>query len=241
MVATATLAAVVVAVLVVVADDPDVTDRADTAGEGSYSPRVDPADFTTQIDNPYLPLVPGRRWVYRGRSDEGEERDVVEVTRRTREVMGVRTVVVRDRVWLEDELLEDTFDWYAQDRNGNVWYFGEETKEFDHGRVSTEGSWEAGVDGAEPGIAVPAHPEVGDRYRQEYLPGVAEDMVEVLSVDERAQVPAGAFDHLLMTKDFTPLEPDVVEHKYYARGIGVVSEVVVQGGSERVELVSVTG
>ena len=138
--------------------------------------------------------------------------------------------------------MEDTRDWYAQDEDGNLWYLGEQTKEYEHGKVkSTEGSWEAGVDGAEAGIVLPAKPEVGLAYRQEYLKGEAEDEARILSVDERAEVPSGAFDHVLMTKDFTRLEPDLVEHKFYARDVGPVLTVAVSGGSDREELVSFTG
>jgi hypothetical protein len=162
------------------------------------------------------------------------------VTREIRQVMGVPCVVVRDVVTVEGELIEETFDWYAQDKAGNVWYFGEEAKEYENGvAVSTGGSWEAGVDGAMPGMIMRADPQVGDRYRQEYYEGEAEDMAEVLGLNESASVPYGSFSELLMTKDWTPLEPDFAEHKYYARGIGLVLEVIVEGGSGRVELVEI--
>jgi hypothetical protein len=220
-------------------DDPEAVSA--TERPSSPSPSVEPARFTSQVDNPFLPLVPGTRWVYEGDTEDGRERIVVEVTGETRRIMGVDCVVVRDTVTLDGEVTEDTFDWYAQDDAGAVWYFGEDTTAFEDGVPSKEGSWEAGVDGAEPGIAMEADPQVGDAYRQEYLAGEAEDHGEVLSLDEHAAVPFGTFDHVLMTEDTTPLEPDVVEHKYYARGIGVVLEVDVAGGSERVELVELTG
>ncbi|MGH8867399.1 MAG: hypothetical protein ACRDYU_05305 [Actinomycetes bacterium] len=202
----------------------------------------DPADFTTEIDNRYLPWTPGARYVYRGTSEDGTERVVVEVTDRTRTVMGVEAVVVRDTVTVDGELVEDTEDWYAQDAEGNVWYLGEDTTEFENGKaVSHAGAWEAGVDGAEPGIVMPAHPRVGQTYRQEYLEGEAEDAAEMLSLDEKVSGPTGAYDRVVMTKDYTPLEPDVLEHKLYAPGVGLVLEVGVSGGSSRVELVKATG
>jgi hypothetical protein len=201
----------------------------------------DPARFTTTIDNPYLPFEPGTRMVYRERSDDGRGREVVTVTRRTRTVQGVETVVVRDRAFVEGELVEDTRDWYAQDRRGDVWYFGENTKEYEDGKVvSTEGSWRAGRAGARAGVVMPARPKVGDSYYQEYAPGAALDQATVLRLDAERTVPYGSFDELLVTKDFTELEPDVVEHKFYARGIGVVLEKLVRGGRERVALVQVT-
>jgi hypothetical protein len=141
-------------------------------------------------------------------------------------------------VRLDGALIEDTVDWYAQDQQGNVWYFGEDTKEYEHGRaVSDHGSWEAGFKGAQPGIVMEASPQVGDRYRQEYFEGEAEDMAKVIAVDATATVPAGSYTDVVKTKDFTPLEPKLREHKYYARGVGVVLEVTFRGGSERAELV----
>ena len=159
----------------------------------------------------------------------------------TREVFGIETRVVHDVVTEDGALVEDTFDWYAQDADGNVWYFGEETKEFEDGKVATTaGSWEAGVDGAQPGVLVPADPEVGMTYRQEYLEGEAEDAAAVLSLDEQAEVPFGRFDGVLMTKEWTPLEPEILEHKFYARGVGMVLELAISGGSDREELVEHT-
>jgi hypothetical protein len=214
------------------------------SSEGSSLPRgsepanLDPADFVSGVGHPYWPMAPGSRWVYR----EGSQRVVVTVTRRTKRIEGISATVVHDVVTEDGELVEDTWDWYAQDQNGNLWYLGEQTKEYEHGKVkSTEGSWEAGVDGAEAGIVLPAKPEVGMAYRQEYLKGEAEDEARILSVDEKAEVPFGAFDHVLMTKDFTRLEPDLLEHKFYARGVGPVLTVAVSGGSDREELVSFTG
>jgi hypothetical protein len=190
------------------------------------------------VNNPYFPLEPGAQWVYEGRTEDGLERTVVEVTNQTREVMGVTCLVVRDTVTLDGEVIEDTYDWFAQDADGAIWYFGEESSEYEDGEVvSTEGSWESGVDGAQPGIVMPAEPEVGDAYRQEYYPGEAEDQAEVLSVTEAVTVPVGSYDDVLMTEEINPLEPDVVERKYYAKGIGPIMTVQVKGGSEREELV----
>lgn len=209
-------------------------------GDEPYEPVIDPANFVAQIDNQYLPFTPGTIMIYEGESEDGSERIEVEVTQETKEVLGVTCTVIRDRVWVDGELEEDTFDWFAQDKDGNVWYFGEESKEYEDGViVSTGGSWEAGVDGAKPGILMKANPKVGDAYRQEYYEGEAEDLAEVISLNESVSVEYGDFDNCLKTKEWNPLEPDVVENKYYAPGIGVILEVAVKGGSERVELLEV--
>jgi hypothetical protein len=201
---------------------------------------LDPDDFTTEIDNAYWPMAPGSRWVYREAGVEGGQTRVeVTVTKRTKTVMGIAGRVVHDVVTEDGEVVEDTLDWYAQDADGNVWYLGEDTKEYENGKVkSTAGSWEAGVDGAQAGVIIPAHPQLGMKYRQEYYEGEAEDQGEVLAVDEKVTVPFGSFDHVLKTKDSTPLEPALVEHKFYARGVGPVLAVTVSGGSDREELVS---
>jgi hypothetical protein len=202
---------------------------------GSEPVKLDPAHFTTEIDNPYWPMRPGSRWVY----CEGAQRVVVTVTARTERILGIDAVVVHDVVTENGELVEDTYDWYAQDDDGNIWYLGEATKEFENGQVvSTEGSWQAGVDGAQPGILVPGDPEPGMKYRQEYLEGEAEDAGEILALDARVRVPFGAFEDVLQTKDTTPLEPRLVEHKFYAKGVGPVLAKTVSGGSGREELVA---
>jgi hypothetical protein len=205
---------------------------------GSQAVKLDPADFTARIDNPYWPMKPGSRWVYRERDTDGnEQRVVVTVTRKTKRIMGIEARVVHDVVTEDGRLKEDTYDWYAQDRQGNVWYLGEDTKEYEDGKISsTEGSWEAGVDGAQPGVIVPAHPRVGLVYREEYYEGEAEDAAQILSLDERVTVPYGSFVHVVMTKNYTPLEPSVLEHKFYARGVGPVLSISVSGGSDREEL-----
>lgn len=201
----------------------------------------DPATFGRVIDNPYLPFFPGVTMIYRS-SDEGERgREVVHVTRRTKLVQGVEVRVVRDKAFVKGKLVEDTRDWYAQDRAGNVWYFGENTKTIKNGKVvSREGSWRAGRGGAQAGIVMEAHPKIGDSYQQEDAPGVAEDRGTVLGLAAEKTVPYGAFSQMLKTKDFSPIEPDVVEHKFYARGIGSVLEKEVRGGSERLVLVNIT-
>ena len=206
--------------------------------QGGEPANLDPDRFVARIDHPYWPMRPGSRWVYR----EGPERVVVTVTNRRKLVEGIEATVVHDVVSEDGEVVEDTWDWYGQDDDGNLWYLGEQTKELEHGRVvTTKGSWQAGVDGAEAGIVLPAKPEVGQAYRQEYLEGEAEDEARILSVDEQAEVPFGSFAHVLMTKDYTRLEPDLVEHKFYARGVGPVLTVTVSGGSDREELVGYTG
>ena len=210
--------------------------------QGAERVAIDPADFSTRIDNAWWPMKPGSRWVYRATAPDGAaQRVVVTVTTRTKRIAnGVRARVVHDAVTEGGKPVEVTDDWYAQDRCGNVWYLGEDTKEYEDGKVvSTEGSFEAGVDGAQPGVIVPAKPTPGMRYRQEYWAGHAEDRGEVFSLTERAEVPFGYFGkgRVLMTRDLNPLEPKVLEYKFYARGIGPVLAIGVSGGSDREELV----
>lgn len=208
---------------------------------GNYHASLDPSDFVDAIDNPYLPFAPGARWVYEGEADGETERIEVVVSNERRTVMGISATVVRDTVIIDGEVIEDTFDWYAQDRKGNVWYLGEETKEYEDGKVvSTAGSWEAGVDGALPGIAMKAAPEVGDAYRQEYYKGEAEDLAEVVRRGDTATVPFGRYEGLLVIEEWNPLDPDTVEEKSYASLIGLILEVKTAGGNERVELILFT-
>ncbi|AKB28707.1 hypothetical protein MSSIT_1988 [Methanosarcina siciliae T4/M] len=212
----------------------------ETEGEGGYSSVINPDDFVEVIDNPYFPLTPGTTFVYEGESEGEPIRDEVYVTNETRTVMGVKTIVVRDREFEDGELAEETFDWYAQDKDGNVWYFGEDSREYDEGEVvSTEGSWEAGVNGAQPGIIMKGNPQVGDTYRQEYLAGEAEDMAEVVSMNESVSVPYGSFENCLKTREWTPLEPGIEENKYYAAETGLLLEITVRGEAEKLELVEI--
>jgi hypothetical protein len=207
---------------------------------GSEPVNLDPADFTTKIDNRYWPMRPGSRWVYRETDSEGaRQRVVVTVTRRTKLIAnGIRARVVHDVVTEDGKPVEVTDDWYAQDRAGNIWYLGEDTTEYENGKpVSKEGSFEAGVDGAQPGVIMPARPRVGLRYRQEYYKGHAEDRARIFSLRERAEVPFRFFRRTLMTREENPLEPRVLEYKFYARGVGPVLAVSVSGGSDREELV----
>jgi len=213
----------------------------DPGDGGDYAPEIEPARFTTRIDNPFLPLLPGASWLYEAVTEDGDtERIEVTVTEDRRTILGVQTVVVHDVVSIEDEIIEDTYDWFAQDDAGNVWYFGEDSTEYDEGEASTAGSWEAGVDGAQPGIVMLADPEVGTAYREEFYRGEAEDMAQVVAVDGSAETPLGGFDQLVVTINWTPLEPDVVERKFYASGVGVVSETVDEGRDEVVILFEYT-
>lgn len=204
---------------------------------------LDPADFTTRITNPYWPMAPGARWVYRETEPDGTRlKVVITVTNRTRLIAnGVIAREVRDTVTDNGALVEDTLDWYAQDRAGNVWYLGERTTEYVDGKpFSSEGSFEAGVDGAQAGIAMPARPTPGLSYRQEYYAGHAEDAASVLRLGEQAEVPAGHYTAVVVTRDVNPLKAKNVEYKFYARGVGPVLALGVSGGSGREELVSFT-
>lgn len=205
--------------------------------EALYHPSIEPDDFVSEIDNTYFPLVPGTTFTYSSVTPEGTEIVEVVVTEDTKIILGVTCRVVRDTVTLDDELVEDTFDWYAQDEAGNVWYFGEDSKEYEDGEVvSTEGSWEAGVDGAYPGIIMKGHPRLLQTYRQEFLPGEAEDMATVVGLHESVTVPYGTFKDCLRIREFTPLEPGVIAYKYYASGVG---EVLTEEDDLRSELTEV--
>jgi hypothetical protein len=204
----------------------------------SYSPTIDPANFAAKIDNQHFPLEPGTTFIYEGQEEGSAQRTEVYISHKTKEILGVTCVEVSDNVSLDGTLVEATLDWYAQDKDGNVWYFGEDSKEYENGQVvSTAGSWEAGLDGAKPGIVMEAAPKIGDSYRQEYYKGEAEDMADVLSLNESTTVRYGSFNNCLKTKDYTALEPGVAENKYFAPGVGNILTVMIEGGSE---LVSVT-
>lgn len=202
-----------------------------------------PNQFVAGVDNPYFPLIPGTTFEYRSETDDGLETNTVEVTHQTRTILGIAATVVHDRVYLDGELTEDTYDWYAQDASGNVWYLGEASCEIVNDVCeSTEGSWEAGVDGAEAGIQMWADPAAhkGKTYRQEYYEDVAEDVAKVLRLDASASVPYGDFTGCLVTMDSNLLEPGEAEHKYYCPGVGLVLEVEPRGGRTRLELLTVT-
>ena len=203
----------------------------------TVTPVFDPSNYVPNVTHPYLPLVPGTISRFASSSEAIE----VEVLRERKTILGVQTTVVHDRVFASGSLIEDTLDWYAQDREGNVWYLGEDSKSYQNGVVvSTKGSWEAGVNGAQAGIVMLAHPKIGDRYQQEFSAGVAEDMASIKSLDQNVTVPYGTFDHCVQTMEFTPLSPGNRGYKYYAAGVGLVLEVTPRGGQDRVELVSVT-
>jgi len=200
-----------------------------------------PGDFVRRVDNPWFPLIPGTTFVYRGVKDGKVAQDVFSVTSETKTIQGIRCTGVRDRLFLAGRLEERTTDWYAQDVHGNVWYFGESTAELDRaGHVtSTEGSWQAGRNGAQGGIYMTARPKVGQVRRQEYYRGHAEDHFSVLTLRASISVPYVRSSSALLTKEWTPLEPGTLDHKYYVRGIGEVKEVTVKGPTERAELISV--
>ncbi len=212
------------------------------AGTASSSQRgVDPRNFVSRVTNPWFPLTRGWTYVYEGVKDGKPTRDILTVTSRTRLIAGVRATEVHDRLYERGRLEERTIDWYAQDKRGNVWYFGEATAELDpSGHVmSREGSWLTGVNGAQPGIYISGHPRIGQAARQEYYKGHAEDHFQIVRLASSVKVPYIATDKALLTKEWTPLEPGVLDHKYYVRGIGNVAEISVRGPTEKNLLVAI--
>jgi hypothetical protein len=244
LIATAGAAVAAVAAGIGVGANANTSSRSSGLPQGDDPVDLNPAHFSANIDNPRWPMTVGSRWVYRvaDSSELSVERDVIRVTNRTKMIAdGIEARVVSDVVSDHGEPTEVTKDWYAQDSRGNVWYFGEKTVEYRHGQPIDNGSWEAGVDGAMPGVALPAKPKVGMSYREEYSRGEAEDQSRVLALDEQAEVPAGHYKNVLLTEDFSPIEPKVSELKFYAKGSGqAVLAVDVSGGSEREELVRYT-
>jgi hypothetical protein len=239
----AALAGCAVTVAIVAASAGAAPDVNHGLPQGSEPAMLNPADFTTKIDNPYWPMTPGSRWVYRETDTTGaRQKVVITVTSKTKKIAnGITARVIRDVVTEKGAKVEVTDDWYAQDKDANVWYLGEQTTEYNNGKVaSRHGSFEAGVDGAQAGIAMPANPEPGLSYRQEYYKGQAEDKSAVLTVgQERVQVPYGFVNKdVLMTRDLVPLEPRVQELKFYARGVGPLLSVHTDGKGGRAELVS---
>ncbi len=204
-----------------------------------YMSYIYPENFVGTINNQFLVLTPGSTFIYTGETEEGTERVEVEVLSETRVVMGIICVVVRDREFLENELIEDTHDWFAQDKDGNVWYFGEEVDNYEDGVIANHyGSWEAGVDGAQPGIIMLGNPVIGLQYRQELYSGEAEDQGEVVGNNESVTVAAGTFNGCLKIKETNPLDPEVLEYKYYANGVGLVKVEIIENPLETEELVS---
>ena len=204
-------------------------------------PTFNPDNFVRAVDNRFFPLRPGTRYVYHGTEDGEVETNITIVTHDRKEILGISATVVFDRVFVHGELKEKTFDWYAQDRNGNVWYLGEDTKEFENGKVtSTEGSWQAGKDGAKPGIIMLAHPLVGESYRQEFLAGEAEDQARVVARGLDVTVPYGSFHDCIRTVEFTRLEPGVKEAKDFCPQVGFVKAHSVEGPFTRLVLTAIT-
>ena len=225
---------------VVLEEDEDGEERSELKSISlDTTPSIDPADFVVGVDNPYFPLTPGTTYHFEGETEDGTETNDVVVTSDTRQILGVTCIVVEDRVYLEGELIEETFDWYAQDKEGNVWYMGEDSAEYENGvKVSTEGSWEAGVDGAQPGIIMKANPRVGDSYRQEYYAGEAEDMAAVVAVDQSVSVASGDYNGCIKTLEWTPLTADSEEYKYLCPDVGLALETLGDG-SEPIGLVEI--
>jgi hypothetical protein len=215
-----------------------------TPGEGGqtgasatpYSVSVTSADFVEGVTNPYFPLSPGTRWVYEATLEDGStERIVLEILAETRVVNGVSATVLYDTVFVEGMLVEETWDWFAHDQEGNVWYLGEEVNNFEDGVLKDHaGSWEWGIDGALPGVIMWADPSahLGESYYQEYYPGEAEDMGQVLSVGENVAVPQASYENVLQTYDYSSLDPDLQEHKFYAPGVGMIQEIDLTTGEE---------
>lgn len=208
-------------------------------GPAPYDPVIKPNNFVATIDNPYFPLKPGTTFIYEGQTAAGFEHSEFAVTRNTKVILGVTCVEVRDTVFTDGKLTEDTLDWFAQDKDGNVWYFGENTHELEDGLISTiDGTFTAGVNGDKAGIIMKAHPAVGDFYRQEFSLGNAEDFAETLSVNESVTIRAGSFRNCLKSQETTPLETDLLEHKFYAPGVGNVLTIDANTG-DRVELIQI--
>lgn len=202
---------------------------------GTYKPGISPSEFSsgTVITNKYFPAPPGKKYIYEGETPDGSERVVEQRLTETKVVMGITCIVVNFKAYLDEELIEEAWDWYAQDNNGNVWYFGEAVDNYDEGQlVDHDGAWQAGINGAQPGIIMPAHPYIGLQYREEYYPGVAEDEAAVIATGLHVEVPFGSFANCIQTKNWTALEPGVVESKFYAPGIGLVKEVNLDDNAE---------
>jgi hypothetical protein len=201
---------------------------------------IDPANFVKGVTNPYFPLVPNTVFIFEGESEGLPTRNEVTVTSEVKTILGIECIVVRDLAFEDGEVIEDTLDWYAQDKEGNVWYFGEASQSIEDGVVkSTAGSWEAGVDGASPGLIMPANPTPGESYYQEYYPGEAEDQARVLTVTDAITIGLGEYQDVVTTSEWTNLDPEIEEHKSYAKGVGLILAVAVRGENERLELIEI--
>src|SRR3989442_567407 len=212
------------------------------ASSSDYEPVLDPADFVAVIDNPYFPLPVGRTLVYEGIKNGQTQVDTVTITDQTKVIEGITARAVSDVSTHDGALLEKTVDWYAQDKQGNVWYLGEDTTAFlANGKTDTSGSWQAGVHDAEPGIVMEANPQIPDAYRQEFLVGQAEDTAWVVELGGTVTVPYGKLRNTLTTLEATRIEPGNYDVKIYAPGIGIVLEQALTGPTEIAQLVSVTG
>jgi len=211
-------------------------------GGGAYDPVIRPEDFVVGVTNPYFKLMPGRHFVYEKTSGTETERVEVVATSDTKVIMGVTCMVVTDTATVNGQVMEDTLDWYAQDKTGNVWYFGELSMQYQDGELNNlEGSWQAGVDDAKPGIVMKAQPAVDDIYRQEFSLGVAEDMSGVIGLNETATVPYGTFNDCVKTKDYSPIDPETLEHKFFSATLGQVVLTIDTTTGDREELIQVTG
>jgi len=202
----------------------------------NFTPAFDAQNFTDHVDNPYFPLKPGTTFIYTGIKDGAPARELFRVTDDHKTVLGVATTVVQDSLYAGGKVVEQTTDWYAQDKQGNVWYFGESTKALHKGKWTTEGSWQAGVDGARPGIYAQADPKVGDSYMQEFFNHRAGDSAKVLALNEPITVPYGSYKNAQLTMEWTSDEPGAFDAKYYVSGVGVVKEFAVTGAMEKLSL-----
>jgi hypothetical protein len=218
-------------------DDDGGSSGSNVVFDAVYKPDIDPDDFSDPADNPYWPMEPGYKYTYEGIDEDETVRIEIEIMEETKVVMGVTCTIFREEEYVDGELEERTDDWFAADNDGNVWYFGEDTAEYEDGEVvTTAGAWESGKNGAYAGIVMLADPIVGMTYRQEFLAGEAEDMGTVISTDESLDVSYGSYDDLLIIQDSTPLEPGIAEYKYYAPGVGMIREEAVKGETGYAEL-----
>ena len=206
---------------------------------GDYTSQIYPGNFVSRVTNSFLPLTPGSTFRFRTETSKGSEIGEIEILKETKIVLGITCTVVKDRVYLNSQLMEDTYDWFAQDKNGNVWYMGEQVDNYVNGVIDNHyGSWEAGIDGAEPGVMMAADPSPGLCYRQEHYLGQAEDQAEVVGNNQVITVPAGAFNNCIKIRETNPLDPSFLEYKYYASGVGLVKIEKIADPVEIEELVS---